>query len=129
MNLHAIAGPVVAVVNPFIPVTIKVSTGSTRNPDGSRTPTYASTTASAQVQALQFRDIAQLQGLNLQGTRRKIYLSGDFEGLVRSQNKGGDLIIFPNDGSQWANSVWLVAMVLETWPDWCSVAVTLQVDK
>ncbi len=64
---------------------------------------------SAQVQALTFRDLTQVSGLNLNGTRRGIYLSGDVEGLVRSQGKGGDLITFP-DGSEW-----LVALVLEAW--------------
>jgi hypothetical protein len=39
---------------------------------------------------------------------------------VRTDQKGGDLLTMP-DGS-----VWLVAMVLEHWADWTSVAITLQ---
>ena len=127
MNLHAIAGPIVAAVNPSLPVTLLVSTGSTIVPGGTRVPTYAApVTVQAQVQALTFRDITQVSGLNLQGTRRAIYLLGDVEGLVRSQGKGGDKITFP-DGS-----VWLVAMVLEAWgatgssDTWVKVAATLQ---
>lgn len=127
MNLHAIVGPIVAAINPFLPVTLQVSTGSTITADGTRVPTYAApVVVQAQVQALTYRDIVQIEGLSLQGTRRAIYLMGDVEGLVRSQDKGGDLISFP-DGS-----VWLVAMVLEEWgaagsPDvWVKVVVTLQ---
>lgn len=74
----------------------------------------------AQVQSLTFRDLTQIEGLNLQGTRRAIYLSGRIDGIVRSRHKGGDLISLP-DGTEW-----LVAQVLEQWPDWCKVAVTLQ---
>jgi hypothetical protein len=74
----------------------------------------------AQIQALTFRDITQIESLNLQGTRRAIYFYGAVDGLVRPGGKGGDLATFP-DGS-----VWLVAIVLESWPDWCKVAATLQ---
>lgn len=75
-----------------------------------------------QVQPITWRDLQQLEGLNLQGTRAKIYVYGQVEGLVRVTNRGGDLITFP-DGS-----VWLVAQVLEGWhtAGWCSVAATLQ---
>ena len=120
MNLHAIANPVITAVNPNYPVTVSISTGWTSNPDGTRVPTYNVVQAMGQVQALSFRDIQQIAGLNLQGTRKAIYLYGEVDGLQRSTNQGGDLITLP-DGS-----IWLVAMVLEQWPDWCKVAVTLQ---
>jgi len=80
----------------------------------------------AQVQALTFRDLTQISGLNLNGTRRAIYLSGNVDGVVRPDMKGGDLLTFP-DGS-----VWLVAMQLEAWGAagstdvWSKVAATLQ---
>jgi hypothetical protein len=74
-----------------------------------------------QMQALTFDDIHQLDWLTIQGTRRAIYLEGNWEGLVRSKQKGGDLITFP-DGS-----VWLIVHVLERWHgSWCKVAVALQ---
>jgi hypothetical protein len=74
----------------------------------------------AQIQSLTFRDLQQIDGLNLQGNRNGIYFYGQIDGIVRPDNKGGDLITFP-DGS-----IWLVAMVLEDWPDWCKVAATRQ---
>ena len=130
MNLQQITAGAVNAVNPMVPVTIKISDGTyTTGADFTRVPNYTVVTGvMAQIQALSFRDIMQVEGLNLQGTRRAIYLQGDVEGLVRSSSKGGDLIIMP-DGT-----IWLVAMVLESWlqntgsndPGWCKVAVTLQ---
>ena len=76
--------------------------------------------AQGQVQAMTAGDLRQVEGLNLNGTKRGIYLDGSINGVVRVYLKGGDLITFP-DGS-----TWLVAMVLEQWPDWCKVAATLQ---
>ncbi len=77
----------------------------------------------AQVQPITWRDLQQLDGLNLGGSRRKIYINGTTDGIVRSLRKGGDLVTIAggvNDG------VWLVAQVLEQFPDWVSAAITLQ---
>lgn len=129
MNLHTIVGPVIAAINPSVPVTLSISNGTyTTNPDFSKTPNYTIVTnAQAQIQSLTFRDLKQIEGLNIQGTARAIYLQGDIEGMVRATNKGGDLITMP-DGT-----VWLVNMVLENWnpPDgsssgWVKVAAVLQ---
>jgi hypothetical protein len=133
MNLHAVASQYITAVNPLVSATIQFSNGEpTINPDGSVTPGYSTPVGVlAQVQALTFRDIVQVQGLNLQGTRRGIYLFGDIEGIVRVTAQGGDLITFPGRvGGFPPNTVWLTAMALETWgvsPDgWCKVAATLQ---
>jgi hypothetical protein len=121
MNLHHIASHAISAVNEFVTAAIQVSTGYTTAGDGSRTPTYApAVLVPVQIQALQYNDILQLNGLNIQGTRRAMYINGDYEGLVRSFQKGGDIIFLP-DGT-----VWLVAIVLEHWPDWVKIAVTLQ---
>lgn len=41
MNLHGIAGPMIAAVNPMIPVTIRISAGpSAPNASGKQTPTF-----------------------------------------------------------------------------------------
>ena len=121
MNLHQIASGAIGAVNPFVPISIQVSTGSSINAAGQRTPTYAPAVVKpGQLQALTFRDITQMEGLNLQGTQKAVYINGHVAGLVRVLNKGGDLITFP-DGS-----VWLVTLVLEHWPNWTKCAVTLQ---
>lgn len=121
MNLHGLAVAAISLVNPQVPVQVRFSMGNTIGADGFQVPTFsAPVPMRAQIQPLTFRDIQQVAGLNLQGTRRALYLFGEADGLVRVSQKGGDLITFP-DGS-----VYLVAIVLEQWPDWCKVAVTLQ---
>lgn len=196
MNLHALAGPVIAAVNPQIPVTVRISTGQDAiAPDGTQAPAFATPGAltgsiagsiltvsamalgtlaigqtiagagvtagteiialgtgsgglgtylvnrsqtvgsiamttslvmRAQVQPLTWRDIQQIDGLNLEGTRRKIYLFGAVDGLVRPKRKGGDLITIATGGVN--DGIWLVAQVLEQYPDWVSAAITLQSD-
>ncbi len=113
-------------------VVVRTSTGYTQDGEGKQIPTYSDATATAQVQALSFKDLVQIEGLNLNGTRRAIYLQGDVDGVSRPQVSGGDLIVFPNDSNVPAHllgTVWLVAQALETWPDWCKVAATLQNEK
>lgn len=124
MNLQNIAVGVISAVNPQQPLSIQVSTGYTQNADGKRVPTYTPpiTGVSGQVQNLTFRDITQLDALNIQGSQRAIYINGHINGLVRVTNKGGDLVTLPN------GQIWLVTHVLEHWPDWCKCAITLQTD-
>ena len=121
MNLHSIVAGNITAVNPHVAVQVQVSIGKTTLADGTPVPNFLPpVTVPGQVQAMTYSDIKQVEGLNLNGTRRGIYLYGKVDGLVRATNKGGDLIT-TLDGS-----VWIVAMVLEQWPDWCKVAVTLQ---
>lgn len=129
MNLHAIAAPIIAVVNPPVTALVRFSLGTyTTSADGKRTPDYSAPTAlSAQVQALTYRDLQQISGLNLQGTRRAIYFFGDVEGVVRVTGQGGDLVTFPGAvGGFPPGTVWLTAQALETWPGWCKTVATLQ---
>lgn len=126
MNLHDIVSGAIGVVNPFIAGTYTVSSGYTTGEDGSRVSLYSSVDVSAQVQPMSYRDLQQVEGLNLNGTRRSIYVNGRFDGVVRPSQKGGDLItilVGINRG------VWLTALVLEQWPDWVKVAATLQNDQ
>lgn len=131
MNLHAIVAGAIGAVNPNVPATIQISTGSTTGADGTRVPTYDTVEVTAQVQALSFRDLAAVDGLNLNGTRRAIYLYGKFDGTVRPQQKGGDLVTLTGGANA---GVYLIAMVLEQWSDgepaaWCKVVATLQNDS
>lgn len=125
MRLHSVVAPAVAAVNPWRWVTVTPSRGYATNPDGTRVPTYGSPyPARAQVQALTFTDIQQLNGLNVQGERRAIYLREDVRSVLRPDQRGGDLIAFSGD-----RTVWLVAIVLENWhatSGWVKVAVTRQ---
>lgn len=194
MNLHGIAGPIVAAVNPFTPVEVRISAGpSDEAPDGSRTPMYATpggltgsiadTTLTVtavpsgkllggqllagadvllltrivrqldgdpggvgnyevnraqtvaeedmttsyplrgQIQPVTWRDLQQLDGLNLGGIRWKAYLAGQVDAVVRPDSKGGDLVLIASGRHQ---GTWLVAQVLEQFPDWCCAAMVLQ---
>jgi hypothetical protein len=121
MNLNAIVSGAVGAVNPRVPLSLQVSQGSTVGADFKPVPSYApAVTVMGQVQPMTWRDIQMTDGLNLTGTRRVIYLDGNFDGIVRVSAKGGDLISTPS------GEIYLVAMVLETWPDFCKVAATLQ---
>ena len=121
MNLHGIVAGAIAAVNPFQIVSLQISIGSTTAADGTQVATFApAVNVSAQIQALAFGDLQQVAALNIQGIRRKVYLSGRIDGLVRVANKGGDLITF-SDGT-----IWKVVLVTEAWPDWTSAIVTMQ---
>ena len=120
MNLHGLVKGAIGSVNPFEAVAVSVSTGYALAADGTQTPAYDSFPAQAQVQALTYRDLLQVNSMNIQGTRRRMYFFGEVDAIVRMLNKGGDTITRA-DGT-----VWLVVYVLEQWPDWCAVCVTLQ---
>lgn len=121
MNLHGIVSGVIGSVNPHQFMTILISTGYTTAADGTQAPSYNTITTTGQVQELTGKDIMRLNGLNVQGVTQKAYLTGDFEGVFRVLGKGGDLIKF---GSQ----TYLVTAVLERWPDWVCVGLTMQLD-
>lgn len=124
MNLHGIAVGCVGEVNPPLQVNILPNQGYTTNPDGTRVPAFGTPIPMlAQVQALTYTDLRQIDGLNITGIRRAIYLFGDHEGIVRVTQQGGDLVQFP-DGT-----VWLIAYVPENWNEldgWVKVICSLQ---
>lgn len=120
MDLRGIANGVTATVNPNITVTVRRSTGYGIGAGRKQTPTYAApVTGPAQIQALDANDIKQLDGLNIQGTVRAIYLRGVLAGVVRPDGTGGDLIAIEGQ-------IWLVVKVLEGWPTWTKAAIVLQ---
>lgn len=124
MNLHGIAAPAINAVNPFIPMLYRESDGSTKSADYTPVPAFKpAVVVRGQMQPLTYSDLQQMDSLNIQGTRRSIYLYGTADGVVRVKAKGGDIITTP-DGFNW-----LVVLVVEQWPDWCKVAVTLQNKK
>lgn len=111
-------------VNPRIALQVQVSLGSATDDAGRRVPRYApAVTVMGQVQPIGWRDLQQLDAVNQQGTKEKVYLNGQVDGIVRPDNKGGDLITDPA-----TRRVWLVVQVLEGWTTagWCSLAVVLQ---
>lgn len=194
MNLHGLASGAIGLINPFVPMSVRLSNGWTDLVDGGRVPAYttpgsltgsiagtvltvtaitagkiqvgqtiagtgitagtkitalstgsggvgtyivspaqtaASTTITTaylimgQVQPATSDDLRYLDGMNLNGTARAIYMNGQVDAIVRSNLKGGDLIDLtniPNAGT------WLVTRNPEAWPDWCRAVVLLQND-
>jgi hypothetical protein len=128
MNLHGIVSAAIATVNPFVTAMLKRSSGYTTAADGTRTPSFVDVPGvPLQAQALSYTDLQLLDGLNIQGVRRAVYLNGSALGVVRELQVGGDLFVFPA-GTFPEGNTWLVAHVLESWPDWCKCALTLQMD-
>ena len=120
MDLRGIANGVTGTVNPNKTVTVRRSTGYTIGAGRKQVPSYADpVTGPGQIQALDANDIKQLDGLNIQGTVRAIYLRGVLAGVIRPDGTGGDLVEV--DGQ-----TWLVAKVLEGWPTWTKAAIVLQ---
>ena len=120
MDLRGIANGVSSTVNPNKTVTVRRSTGYTIGAGRKQVPGYADpVTGPGQIQALDANDIKQLDGLNIQGTVRAIYLRGVLAGVVRPDGTGGDLVEV--DGQ-----TWLVVKVLEGWPTWTKAAIVLQ---
>lgn len=131
MNLRGIANSITKSINSNVTATIYRNVGADKKPGGVRVPTYGKFPIRVQVQSLSFSDLQQLDGLNIQGTRRAIYLDGAAFSLVRVAQKGGDLLIF-DKGLLPEGTTWLIVHVLEQWQDgkagaaWAKVAITLQ---
>ena len=122
MNLHGIVSGAIGMVNPFKQIEIQRQVGGyTTASDGTRTPNYYTLNGPAQIQDLSSDDLKLLQdaGFNIQGSRKNVYLDGQWAGVVRADQVGGDVFRF--DGKDW-----LVTLIAEQWPDWTKVIVTLQ---
>lgn len=125
MNLHGIVRGAVGAVNPEIQATLRKNMGNTTLPSGKQVAGYLSSTGLIQVQGVVGDDLVHANNLNIQGITRKVYLPGNWTGIIRADQKGGDLLCFP----QFPGSVsqeWMIKTVFEAWPDWSSVLVVLQ---
>ena len=127
MNLRGIANASTSTINPNIPVVWLQSTGYTTNAAGVRVPTQNTFNIMAQVQAVTGSNLRHLDAIQQQGVVRSVYMYGNPQGSVRVDNKGGDILQFPQvPGSTEINN-WKVIQVVETFPDWGHVIVALQV--
>ncbi|WP_246216994.1 hypothetical protein [Paraburkholderia panacisoli] len=125
MKLRTIANGAIQGINRNQQITWVQNSGYTTAADGTRTPNQASTPVWANVQALSGTDLRHMDGLNIQGVMRSVYLYGDVEGIVRANGQGGDILQFPMSPGGTMHD-WLVTQVMETWSEWCRVIVTLQ---
>ncbi len=125
MNLRALANALTSQINANQSISWVQNTGYTTNAAGKRTPTTTTVSIMAQIQALSGGDLMHMDGMNLQGVMRTVFMYGNPQGVVRVDSKGGDILQFPEiPGGVTRN--WLVTQVIETWPNWAKVVVTLQ---
>lgn len=122
MNLRGIANRSIQSINPNVPIQFYKSTGYTIGAGRKQIPSYANPIdGTGNLQALDNVDLKQLEGLNIQGKIKAIFIYGEAAGSVRPDNTGGDLIKI--DGR-----TWLVVKILEGWETWCKAAIVLQDD-
>ena len=124
MNLHGIAAPFVGIVNPPVSGSWWQNTGSTTAGTGKRTASYVEVPdQSFQVQALTGPELELVDGLNIQGVKQSVHMSGLPQAVDRTTNTGGDVLEF-------RNAKWLVIVILENWGEgdaaWSRVAVVKQ---
>lgn len=119
MNLRGIANGLTSTINPNVAGVFQVNTGFTTQPGGKRVPSYNSVDVTVQLQELSSTDLKQVDAINIQGILRSAYLNGNFNGVNRPDQKGGDILIIGQEK-------WLVVKVPELWPDWCKVIINLQ---
>ena len=125
MNLRGLVNSFTGITNCNQQINWIQSTGYTTNAAGKRTPTILTLTVKAQIQSLSASDLKHVDGLNIQGVMRSVYLYGQAAGVIRANQIGGDILVFPEiKGGTPRN--WLINQVMETWSDWCKVIVTLQ---
>jgi len=127
MNLRGLANKYTRLTNNNIQVNWVQSTGYVTDSAGKRVPTTITLTVEAQVQALSTSDLKHIDGLNITGVMRTVYLYGNAAGVVRADQIGGDILRFPEVPNGTIRN-WLITQVVETWSDWCHVIVTLQQD-
>ena len=124
MNLHALVSPIIAAINPGVPAQYQASIGTRVSTDFTQVPAYApAVTVTVQRQPISWKDLQQLSGINLNGERCVMYVTGSWQAVSRPNTKGGDLITL-SDGS-----VWLTVQLMEDWAftsGWVKVACTLQ---
>lgn len=129
MDLRGIANQVSDTVNPNIIVTWRASNGFSIGTAGKQQPQYLTgVTGPAQVQALDNSDLKQIEGLNISGSIRALYMRGNLAAVIRADSKGGDQIIIGAQRGAPALLVgtWLTSKVLESWPDWTKIVIVKQ---
>lgn len=128
VNLRGVANSVTRAINPNVVCERWRSSGSTTTESFKREPTYTKAPCIVQIQAMDDKDLAQLDSLNISGTHRKVYTNTQVAAIIRAAEKGGDLLVFPA-GVLPEGTTWLVTHLLERWPDWCTFSITLQNDN
>lgn len=121
MNLHKIANSAIRRVNPNISAILKKYAGEIIGPGRNPQPSYLpDQDVIIQLQPLSKGEMQHVDGLNLQGLIKAIYVNGNYFSVQRELEQGGDIFVISGEE-------WLVVEPIELWPDWCRLIVNLQV--
>ncbi|MGC8517911.1 MAG: hypothetical protein ACP5P4_05200 [Steroidobacteraceae bacterium] len=109
------------------------SAGSVQNSDGRQVAAFNPAVAvQLQVQPPSARDLRFMEFMQMQGVIRTVWMYSNPQGIVRVNQVGNDLLLFP----QWAgapNDTWLVSKPDEGWnvadTGWTKLYATLQTDR
>ena len=109
INLHALVRPMIAAVNPDQPVFILACVGQDVDGKYDPQPVYLpAVMVPAQPQPVPDKTLQLLVQQRDNSIWHDFYLSGNWSGLVRAKEQGGDLVY-------WNGFEWLVDQVLEAW--------------
>lgn len=123
MNLHKIANNAIRRVNPNIQAVLKKYAGETIGPGRKPAPYYLpDQNVTIQLQPISRGDMQHVDGLNIQGLAKVIYVNGNYFSVQREMEQGGDIFVI--NGEQW-----LVVEPVELWDSWCRLIVVLQVSE
>jgi hypothetical protein len=126
MNIRKIVRKGITMVNPDVEATITRSTGYTTGATGKRIPTFQTIEGvKIQNQGQNGEALKQAQNLNVQGVVNTVYISGEWQGMLRGDKTGGDIMYFP-EKSGGTPKKWMIIQVAESWPDFTKVIVCLQ---
>lgn len=128
MDIFGIANSAIQAVNENINAVWRRSAGYLIDEAGLQEPQYIDESVDVQVQAVSGSSLKFVEGLNIQGVMRSVFMYGNVQGIVRSDERGGDLILFPQVPGDRVQA-WKVVTVVETWADWAHVIVVLQEDE
>lgn len=109
MNLHNLVRGAISAVNPDVTVVILRSNGFVEDEAGQQVPQYLPpVSVTAQIQPLNSEERQSVERLNQSRVYRNAYLNGDWSGLKRSTEQGGDLVY-------WNGYEWWIDDVPEAW--------------
>lgn len=124
MNLHNIVRVAINSINPDQNIVVKVFDGVDNTGTWAKV-TYKTENAVAQVQPMNSEDIQFINNFNSSSIYKAMYIKGNWSGLNRVTESGGDLI-------EWDNKIWYVVSVPEGWnatAGWTKVLVVAQTDS
>lgn len=133
LNLHLAVRQVIPAINADITGYWYVNKGAVVGPDGYQVASFEpAVSVQLQVQPPSAQDLRFAEFLQLQGVIRTVWMFSNPNGIVRVNQTGNDLLLFP----QWAgapNDAWLVARPDEGWSvdsgGWTKLLATLQTDR